>query len=182
MGMPRIRLKLEKLIRSLREHLSSLTSSSSPLKPLTISLELLQRYPFMIELINKFLNRFLSNWVSNVASTSKDAFRYTKSLKKGFATCGYILGDTNLYEFIRLNIPGSVPNLTSLRLMFSSSKHRFIEGEFQYSSFQESVQPLDCKYAFCGEDSTSVIPKVSYDFRSNSFVGFKLLSQALEKY
>lgn len=58
--------------------------------------------------------------------------------------------------------------------MFSSSKHRFIEGEFQYSSFQELVQPLGFKYAFCGEDSTSVIPNVNYDSRSNSFVGFTL--------
>ena len=30
------------------------------------------------------------------------------------------------------------------------------------------------KYAFCGEDSTSVVPKVSYDSCSNSFVGFTL--------
>jgi hypothetical protein len=56
--------------------------------------------------------------------------------------------------------------------MLSSSKHKFIEGEFQYSRFLETVQPLGCKYAFCGEDSTAVIPKVSYDSHSNSFVGF----------
>ena len=84
---------------------------------------------------------FLSNWVSNIASTSKNAFRYTK-LVKDFATCIYILGGISLYESVRLNIPGSAPNLTS--------KNRFIEGEFQYSSFPELVQPL----GYCGEDRT----------------------------
>ena len=30
------------------------------------------------------------------------------------------------------------------------------------------------KYSFCGEDSTSVVPKISYDTRSNCFIGFTL--------
>lgn len=179
--MPGFRLKLEKLIRSLRERLPVIISSSHLLKPLTISSELLQKYPFLVDLIhclesNLFTNfsiDFLSNWISNVASTSKNAFRYTKSIKD-FANCLYILGGTNLYEFLRLNIPGSVPSLTSVRVAFSSSEHQFIEGEFRYSSFQELVRPLDCKYAFCAEDSTSVTPKVNYDSRSNSFVGLTL--------
>jgi len=80
---------------------------------------------------------------------------------KDFAVSIYVLGGSTLYEFLRLNIPGSIPNLTSVRLMLSSSKHKFIVGEFQYSRFLETVQPLGCKYAFCGEDSTAVI---SFEF------------------
>ena len=67
-----------------------------------------------------------------------------------------------------------MPNLTSVRSILSSSKHKLIEGEFQYSGFPGTVQPLGCKYAFCGEDSTVVIPKVSFDCHSSSFVGFVL--------
>lgn len=179
--MPGIRLKLEKLIRSLHELITPTTRSSSLLKSLTLSSELVKKYPFLIDLIyclesnllTNFSIDFLSNWMSNIASTSKNSFRYSQSIKD-FAASLYILGGPTLYEFLRLNIPASVPNLTSVRSMLSSSKHQFIEGEFQYSRFQELVHPFGCKYAFCGEDSTAVIPKVNYDSRSNSFVGFTL--------
>jgi hypothetical protein len=179
--MPGIRLKLEKLIRSLHELITPTTRSSSLLKSLTLSSELVKKYPFLIDLIyclesnllTNFSIDFLSNWMSNIASTSKNSFRYSQSIKD-FAASLYILGGPTLYEFLRLNIPASVPNLTSVRSMLSSFKHQFIEGEFQYSRFQELVHPLGCKYAFCGEDSTAVIPKVNYDSRSNSFVGFTL--------
>jgi hypothetical protein len=179
--MPGIRLKLEKLIRSLHELITPTTRSSSLLKSLTLSSELVKKYPFLIDLIyclesnllTNFSIDFLSNWMSNIASTSKNSFRYSQSIKD-FAASLYILGGATLYEFLRLNIPASVPNLTSVRSMLSSFKHQFIEGEFQYSRFQELVHPLGCKYAFCGEDSTAVIPKVNYDSRSNSFVGFTL--------
>jgi hypothetical protein len=179
--MPGIRLKLEKLIRSLRELIGPTTQSSVLLKSLTISSELLEKYPFLINLIyclesnllTDFSLEFLSNWMSNIASTSKNSFRHSQSVKD-FAASVYILGRSNLFEFLRLNIPGSIPNLTSVRSMLSSSKYQFIEGEFQYSRFLELVHPLGCKYAFCGEDSTAVIPKVNYDSRSNSFIGFTL--------
>jgi hypothetical protein len=179
--MPGIRLKLEKLIRSLRELITPTTRLSVLLEPLTISSELVEKYPFLINLIDclesnlltDFSIDFLSNWMSNVASTSKRSFRYSQSVKD-FAASAYILGGPTLFEFLRLNIPGSIPNLTTVRSMLSSAKHQFIEGEFQYSRFLELVHPLGCKYAFCGEDSTAVIPKVSYDARSNSFVGFTL--------
>lgn len=179
--LPGIRLKLEKLIRSLRTLIKPTTRSSVLFKSLTISSELVEKYPFLIDLIyclesnllTEFSIDFLSNWMSNIASTSKNSFRYSQSVKD-FAASVYIFGGPSLFEFLRLNIPGSVPNLTSVRSMLLSSKHRFIEGEFQYSRFLELVHPLGCKYAFCGEDSTAVIPKVNYDSRSNSFVGFTL--------
>jgi hypothetical protein len=179
--MPGIRLKLEKLIRSLRDVDASINQPSAVLKSLTISSKLVEKYPFLLDLMDclesnlltDFSIDFLSNWMSNVACLSKNSFRYSQSVKD-FAVSVYVLGGPTLYEFLRLNIPGSIPNLTSVRLMLSSSKHKFIEGEFQYSRFLETVQPLGCKYAFCGEDSTAVIPKVSYDSHSNSFVGFVL--------
>jgi len=179
--MPGIRLKLEKLIRSLRKLIAPNTRSSFMLKSLTISSELVEKHPFLFDLIHclesnlltDFSIDFLSNWMSNIASTSKNSFRYSQPVKD-FAASVYILGGSNLFQFLRLNIPGSIPNLTSIRSMLSSSKYQFIEGEFQFSRFLELVQPLSCKYAFCGEDSTAVIPKVSYDASSNSFVGFTL--------
>lgn len=179
--MPGIRLKLEKLIRSVRDLDTPITQPSVVPKSITISSELVGKYPFLIDLMHclesnlltSFSMNFLSNWMSNLASTSKNSFRYHESVKD-FAISLYILGGPTLYEFVRLNISGSIPNLTSVHSMLSSCKHKFIEGGFQYSRFLESVQPLGCKYVFCSEDCTAVIPKVTYDSYSNSFVGFTL--------
>lgn len=179
--MPGIRLKVEKLIRSLHELNSSNIQSSEALKSLTISSKLIEKYPFIADLIRclqsnslvGFSIDFLSNWMSNATNTSKNSFRYSKSIKD-CAVSLYILGGPTLYEFLRLNLPAAIPSITTVRSIISSSEHRFIEGEFQYSRFLELVQALDCKYVFCGEDSTAVIPKVSYDSHSNSFVGFTL--------
>jgi len=115
---------------------------------------------------------FFSNMLSNLTG-SKYSFHYEQSVKD-FAASIFILGGCHVYEFIRLNIPGSIPSLTSLRSTLSSSKYNFIEGEFQYERLKDFISSADCKYAFCGEDATSVIPKVSYDTRSNCFVGFTL--------
>lgn len=179
--MPGIRLKLEKLVRSLRDLNTSINQPSTASKSLTISSELVEKYPFLLDLVDclesnsltHFSIDFLSNWMSNVARTSKNSFRYPQSVKD-FALSLYVLGGPTLYEFLRLNIPGSIPNLTSVCSMLSSSKHKVIEGEFQYSRFLQTVEPLGCKYAFCGEDSTAVIPKVVYDSDLDSFVGFVL--------
>ena len=172
---------MEKFIRSLRFLLQSMNSSSlSNTKSLTVTPDLLQQHPFLIDLIHclesnlssEFSIDFISNLVSNLVHT-KNFFRYKQSVKD-FAASVYILGGRNVYQLIRLNIPESFPSLTTLRIVISSSKYHFVEGEFQYSSLKDFTNSFDCKYAFCGVDSTSVIPKVSYDIRSNSFVGFTL--------
>ncbi|CAM4832942.1 unnamed protein product [Rotaria magnacalcarata] len=179
--MPGIRLKLEKFIRSLRSLIPSIdSSSSSTTNALTISSELVQQYPFLVDLVyslesnllTDFSLDFLSNMISN-ATRSKSSFRYKQSIKD-FATSMFILGGRCVYEFVRLNIPGSIPSLTSLRLILTSSKCNFIEGEFQYDRLKDYVNWSQYKYVFCGEDSTSVVPKISYDTRSNYFVGFTL--------
>ncbi|CAF2109437.1 unnamed protein product [Rotaria magnacalcarata] len=179
--MPGIRLKIAKFIRSLRSLLPSTNSSSqSTIKTSTISSDLLQQYPFLNDLIyclesnllNDLTLDIISNMISNLVH-SKNLFRYKQSVKD-FAACLYILGGRTVVEFIRLNIPGFIPSLPSLRPMLQSSKYHFIEGVFQYDHLADFIKPFNCKYAFCGEDSTSVVPKVSYDTLSDYFVGFTL--------
>ncbi|CAM4783358.1 unnamed protein product [Rotaria magnacalcarata] len=179
--MPGIRLKIAKFIRLLRSLLPSTNSSSqSTIKTSTISSDLLQQYPFLNDLIyclesnllNDLTLDIISNMISNLVH-SKNLFRYKQSVKD-FAACLYILGGRTVVEFIRLNIPGFIPSLPSLRPMLQSSKYHFIEGVFQYDHLADFIKPFNCKYAFCGEDSTSVVPKVSYDTLSDCFVGFTL--------
>ncbi|CAF3370246.1 unnamed protein product [Rotaria socialis] len=145
--MPGIRLKLEKIIRSLRSLIPSIDSlSSSTTNALTISSELVQQYPFLVDLVyslesnllTDFSLDFLSNMISN-ATRSKSSFRYKQSIKD-FATSMFILGGRCVYEFVRLNIPGSIPSLTSLRLILTSSKCNFIEV---LPSYQKSHTILD---------------------------------------
>lgn len=180
--LPGIRLKLEKLIRSLRRLLLPIEPSpTSMTAPVAIPPNLVQEHPFLIDLIhcleaksiNEFSLDFIANLVYNLASTAKNAYRYKQSVKD-FAASIYILGGRNLFEFIRSNIPGSLPSVTGLRSILTSTKYHFPEGEFQYARLKEFVSSSDCRYAFCAEDCTSVVPKVTYDSRSNSFVGFTL--------
>ena len=139
--LPGIRLKVEKLIRSLRCLLLPIEPSPSSMNaPVTIPTNLIQEHPFLIDLINcleaKSINDFsldfIANLVSNLASTAKNAYRYKQSVKE-FAASIYILGGRNLFEFIRLNIPGSLPSVTGLRSILKSTKYHFPEGEFQYA-------------------------------------------------
>ena len=82
------------------------TDSSTTNKSLTISSDLIQRYPFLIDFIcccesnlfPDFLLDFISNIVSNLTRT-KNLFRYKQSVKD-FATCLYILGGRTAYEFV----------------------------------------------------------------------------------
>lgn len=181
--MPGIRLKLERFIRSLRSLIPSTdssSSSSSTVKPLTISSDLSERYPLLKDLVyclesnllSEFSLDFISTMINNIIR-SKHSFHYGKSIKD-FATSLFILGGRNVYEFVRLNLEGSLPSLTSLLSALKSSKFHYIEGEFQYERLKSFVNSTQLKYSFCGEDSTSVIPKISYDTRSNCFIGFAL--------
>ena len=174
--MPGIRLKLERFIRSLRSLSlpidSSSSSSSSSVKSLTISSDLIEQYSLLIDLIycleSNLLSEFSLDFISNVLNNitrSKNYFRYGKSTKD-FAASLFILGRRNAYEFFRLNLAGSIPSVSSLRSALTSSKFHYVEDEFQYERLKNFVNSIHLKYSFCGEDSTSVVPKISYDTRS----------------
>ncbi|CAF0919561.1 unnamed protein product [Adineta ricciae] len=177
--MPGIRLKLTKFIHTLR----CLLTCADPLtttKTLTISSDLIQRYPFLIDIVNccesdllsDFLVDFISNIVSNLTRT-KNLFRYKNSVKD-FATCLYILGGRNAYEFARINLLGSIPSLPSLRTGIVCEKNHYVEGEFYFNRLKVYMDCFKCTYAFIGEDCTGIIPRVHYDVSSNSFIGFTL--------
>ncbi|CAF2168973.1 unnamed protein product [Rotaria magnacalcarata] len=177
--MPGIRLKLNKFIQTLRSLLPC-TDSSTTNKSLTISSNLIQRYPFLIDFIcccesnlfPDFLLDFISNIVSNLTRT-KNLFRYKQSAKD-FATSLYILRGRTAYEFVRINLVGSIPSIPSLRVGITSEKNQYVEGEFYFDRLKDYMDSFNCTYAFIGEDCTGVVPKVHYDVYSNCFIGFNL--------
>ena len=115
---------------------------------------------------NRFLTMFIDNLVCNLTRSSNH-YRYTEAMKN-FAVCLYILGGKHCYEFVRLNMPGSLPNLTTLGDLINTSNMTLNEAEFRF----DSLQPYRSGFGFCSEDTTGVIPKVEYDSLTNSFIGF----------
>ena len=115
---------------------------------------------------------FISNMVSNLTRT-KNCFRYQQSVKD-FATCLYILGGRTAYEFVRINIPGSIPSLSSLRTIIRSSRNEYVGGEFYFDRLNCYMDSFKCTYASVGVDCTGVVKNIHYDVHSNCFTGFTL--------
>ncbi|CAF4993234.1 unnamed protein product, partial [Rotaria sp. Silwood1] len=115
---------------------------------------------------NQFLVSFIDNLINN-CTQSPNNFRHSESIKN-FAICLYVLGGKQTYEFIRLNLYGSIPNLTTLGELIKNSDTAFSEAEFNF----ESLRQCHSQFGFCSEDTTGIIRKVEYDSKTNSFVGF----------
>ncbi|CAF3519857.1 unnamed protein product [Rotaria socialis] len=121
---------------------------------------------------SSFLNYFLDNISSNLCR-SKNAYRYTEPVLQ-FATSLHILGGKVSYEFMRLNLPGALPALSTLQTLALNKDYRIKEGEFRFDSLATHMKSIETNIAFASEDSTVVIKKVCYDSHTNSFVGFVL--------
>lgn len=121
--------------------------------------------------VNKtFLHHFLDNLLSNLP-IAKNRHRYQEDVLE-FATCLFILSGRNAYEFLRLNITGALPSITTIQTKLAKEGFRSLEGEFCYNDMIKYMSTINSKFAFCAEDCTSVQRKIIYDTRSSSFVGF----------
>ncbi|CAF4221419.1 unnamed protein product, partial [Rotaria magnacalcarata] len=124
-----------------------------------------------------FLHRFLDNLLSNLP-IAKSRYRYQEDVLD-FALCLFILAGRKAYEFLRINIPGSLPSLTTIQTKLAKEGLRAVEGEFRYNDMIKYMSTVNSKFAFCAEDRTTAERKIIYDTRSNSFVGF---SPPLDEY
>ncbi|CAM4912299.1 unnamed protein product [Rotaria socialis] len=115
---------------------------------------------------HNFLQLFIDNLTNNL-TRSPNNYRYDESMKN-FALCLYILGGKQTYEFICLNLYGSILNLTTLGDLIKTSNMALNEAEFRF----EYLPQLHSSFGFCSEDTTGVIRKVEYDCSTNSFVRF----------
>ncbi|CAF1442112.1 unnamed protein product, partial [Rotaria sordida] len=115
-----------------------------------ISNEFIDKHPLLKSLIKWYQQ--------NDSEDNNKANRYTESIKK-FAICLYVLGSKQCYEFVRLNMPGSIPNLTTLGDSINKSNMTLAEAEFKF----DSLQQFQSGFGFCSEDTTGVIPKVEYN-------------------
>ncbi|CAF4367766.1 unnamed protein product [Rotaria magnacalcarata] len=89
-----------------------------------------------------------------------------------FASVFNILAGNNTYEFIRLNLPGSLPSTTTLKTYNQNMNLQLSECEFRFDSLKDHLAFVDSNHVFVSEDSTGVISSVSYDSKNDCFIGF----------
>ena len=115
---------------------------------------------------------FLENLFSNL-SLSENRYRYNELIIE-FSVCLSILAGRNAYEFIRLNLPGALPNFTTVQKKIAQEGFKALEGEFRYDAMETYLTSINSKFVYCAEDCTSAVRKIIYDAPSNSFLGFTL--------
>ena len=151
---------------------------------IVVSSELLRRFPWLKALIhfcesspsseNRTDLGCLFHFIENISDNlmkPPNRNRYSNQVEQ-FAFILSILGGRRVYEFIRLNLPGSLPSLSTLAIRFDENRENLVEGRFRFESMRSYFKSINVKYAFVSEDCTGIIKKVSYDRQSNSFVGF----------
>ncbi|CAF1168333.1 unnamed protein product [Rotaria sp. Silwood1] len=164
-------------------------TSSNEYSNSSLSFDFINKYPLLKKLIiwyqrvdnenegdqnnNTFLKHFIDTITDNLTKSSNN-FRYSDSVKN-FALSLYILGGKLTYEFIRLNLPGSLPHLSLLNSLISSSDSRISEGEFRFDQIQKHFDRLNVKYAFGSEDCTGIVKRIKYDSITDTFTGFPSL-------
>ncbi|CAF2119141.1 unnamed protein product [Rotaria magnacalcarata] len=124
--------------------------------------------------INKDKHGFLIDFIDAITNNlikSSNHFRYSDTIKN-FTLSLYILGGKLTYEFIRLNLPGSLPSVTMLNTLISKSNAKISEAEFRFDQLQKHFDDHNLQYAFDSEDATSIIKKIKYDSTTNTFNGF----------
>ena len=111
---------------------------------LTISFALLDQHPILRLTIRFFENsssqsndfsfKFKYTVVETIISNhdrAKSRYCYNDSIRD-FASYLFILGGWNVYEFIRLNIPGFLPSLPVIETSLNySTTNRMVEGDFR---------------------------------------------------
>ncbi|CAF1381209.1 unnamed protein product [Rotaria sp. Silwood1] len=73
-----------------------------------------------------------------------------------------------------MNLPDSLPALSTLQGLPLNKELRTNEAEFRFDSLATHMKSVKTNIAFAAEDCTSVIKKISYDTLTNSFAGFSV--------
>jgi hypothetical protein len=102
---------------------------------------------------------------------ARTRYSYNDSIRE-FASCLFILGGRNIYEFIRLNVSGLLPSLPIIQALIDSTANRVTEGEFRYSLMFDYISSQNINFVFVSEDCTSVVPRIIYDVQLDTFIGF----------
>ena len=119
-----------------------------------------------------FLIEFIENIFDNL-KRNKNNYRYSEAVQN-FAQALYILGGRNVYEYIRLNLPGSLPGLSTINEILGKDVGNIEDGIFRYDVLHSNQKSSGYQFTVFFEDSTAVIKKITYNAATNTFTGFLL--------
>ena len=173
----------EQARRDENEYDQSLNNTSSS-DHLTLSNQFLDKFPALASLIQLYtelhsisdrsdlcsLIEILNNICTNL-TRSKNNFQYSNYVIQ-FAISLFVYSGQNAYRFVSLNIPGLLPSVTTIRKILKNSSFRMYEARFRFDAMHDYFSLNGSMFAFAAEDATGVIPKITYDSMSNTFVGF----------
>ncbi|CAF3893394.1 unnamed protein product [Rotaria sp. Silwood1] len=173
-------------LRNVNDKLLQPMSADHQSDDLTISQEFLAKHPLLKTLIKFYVTKdnndndsslsFLTVLIDNIIQNltlPKNAYRYNEQVQK-FPMTLFILAGRNAYEFVRMNIPGAIPAVSTIQSSLDREESQIMEGEFRFDTLKHKFSSNDISIAFCAEDCTPVIPTVTYNVTSNTFVGFSL--------
>ena len=121
-------------------------------------------YSFLVVLMENILRNLVRN---------KNNYRYSEPVQH-FAHALFILGGRNVYEFIRLNLPGALPSLSTVSESLGKTGASIEEGIFRYDNLQQNQKMSNYHLAVCSEDATAVVKKIAYNAATNTIVGFSI--------
>ena len=134
--------------------------------------DLLRKHPILLSLLSyyenegtsndqhQFLSLFINTITRNLSESSSSRYRYDEKLKN-FAVCLYILGGKTAYEFVRINLPGSLPNLTTLHKLIQTNQNKITEGNFRFIEMKNYLDSFSVQHVFCAEDCKLFINDIS---------------------
>ena len=134
-----------------------------------VSTAILSRFPWLKSLIIfcqnsmsaedrddlSFLSTFIENMANNLTK-SPHHNRYSHLIEQ-FALVLYVLGGRRAYEFVRINLSGSLPCPSTLSTLFNENREQLVEGEFRLDSMESYLKSANVKYAFASQDCTGII-------------------------
>ena len=93
-----------------------------------------------------FVYAFIDNILKNL-NRSKNHYEYNPFVQK-FASALHVLAGTNTYEYLRINLPGALPTITTLENYNRNIDLRLHECQFRFDSMKKYLHSLDSEYIF----------------------------------
>lgn len=144
---PGIRSNIEQFIELLKNHYKSVITSNGIKGINNCMCGLVNTNNENTEHQSKsFAHIFVNNLLKNINRSSNN-YHFDPIVNK-FASTFNILAGHNAYEFFRINLPGSLPSITTLKNYNQNINLHLNEGEFRFDSLKNYLDLIDSKHVF----------------------------------
>ena len=151
---PGIKSSIEQFIETLRKYYETTSANVNLVSSQTTSNVFQETGHCMCYLMDiyeenqskSFINIFVNNLLNNMKRSSNN-YQFDPNVNK-FASVLNILAGNNAYEFIRLNLPGSLPSPTTLKAYNQDINLQLKESDFRFNSLKGYLELLDSNHVF----------------------------------